>query len=587
MDIYFSGEFRSLTPFKWVDVPRFSVITGLNGTGKSQLLKLIHATVVNEQHIRERLEINGETFAPEDVRYVVGEWHLENISAMTFGRNQQEVDNLFGNFRNAQWHINNTRERVLAAEFGRILERTGKDRQAVTRDEFRSLFPEYLLESEERLPYALSKAFYDYRLNEINLKSQGKTSDDVIAEIGNPPWKIVREILTESELLFDINDPEDLSLFEEFELTLTHRPTGKRVHFSELSSGEKVLVSLAFYLFSSREKNAYPKLLLLDEPDAHLHRSMTKQFLEVVENVLVKRYGVRVIITTHSPSTIALSPEDAIFTANSLGERITKTNRDAALKLLTSGVPSFSVNYENRRQVFVESKYDVYYYEKIYRRILSFLEPEVSLTFISSGESRTDKNGQPISSCEQVINITTVLREGGNKFVWGLVDWDETNKESDFVKVMGDGKRYAIENYLFDPLLVAVLLLREKIITRDLLGLDESQTYVDLKYFAPSRLQTVVDFVTNEVGKYVNPGSDNASEHVLLSGAVIKIPDWYTNNQGHELEAKVIEAFPKLNAIKKGTEHQLKTALIDKVIDDVPDLLSMDFVEVFLKLQAV
>ena len=69
-----------------------------------------------------------------------------------------------------------------------------------------------------------------------------------------------------------------------------------------MSSGEKVLISLVFYLYSSQEKNVFPKLLLLDEPNAHLHPTMTQQFLNVVKNVLVDKFNVRVIMTTHSPS---------------------------------------------------------------------------------------------------------------------------------------------------------------------------------------------------------------------------------------------------------------------------------------------
>ena len=124
---------------------------------------------------------------------------------------------------------------------------------------------------------------------------------------------MVREIIQESKLPFEINDPEGLALFGQFQLKLTHCQTQEEIDFGDLSSGEKVLLSLAFYLFSSREKNTFPKLLLLDEPDAHLHPSMSKQFLDVVKNILVDKYGVQVIMTTHSPSTVILAPNDAIY----------------------------------------------------------------------------------------------------------------------------------------------------------------------------------------------------------------------------------------------------------------------------------
>jgi HsdM N-terminal domain len=103
-----------------------------------------------------------------------------------------------------------------------------------------------------------------------------------------------------------------------------------------------------------------------------------------------------------------------IFIVNKTDPRVGKVSKDKALKILTAGVPSFSVNYENRRQVFVESRNDVLFYEKIYQRLSNYLTPEISLSFISSGDSRTDKNGDPVANCGQVKDIVERLRNAGN-----------------------------------------------------------------------------------------------------------------------------------------------------------------------------
>ena len=39
----------------------------------------------------------------------------------------------------------------------------------------------------------------------------------------------------------------------------------------------------------------------------------------------------------------------------------------------------------------MESRYDVEYYEQLYNKLSPKLNPEISLNFISSGDSRTDK----------------------------------------------------------------------------------------------------------------------------------------------------------------------------------------------------
>src|SRR5207247_9494265 len=121
-------------------------------------------------------------------------------------------------------------------------------------------------------------------------------------------------------------------------------------------------MSLALSLYNSNFDIEFPKIRLMNEPDAHLHHSMTRKFLDVIQNVFVNEKGVKVIMTTHSPSTVALAPEESIFLMNKTTPRIAKANKDEALRILTSGVPTLSINYENRRQVFVESKYDVEFY---------------------------------------------------------------------------------------------------------------------------------------------------------------------------------------------------------------------------------
>ena len=60
MDIKFTEKYKSITNFEWLNIPRFSVITGSNGTGKSQLLKLIYNTIINHPEERERGQIINE-----------------------------------------------------------------------------------------------------------------------------------------------------------------------------------------------------------------------------------------------------------------------------------------------------------------------------------------------------------------------------------------------------------------------------------------------------------------------------------------------------------------------------------------------
>ena len=117
-----------------------------------------------------------------------------------------------------------------------------------------------------------------------------------------------------------------------------------KVQIETLSSGEKTIMSLIFVLYHSSNNGSFPDVILFDEPDAHLHPSLTKVFLDVIENVLVKEQNVKVIMTTHSPSTIALSPSKSVYKMDrKLGYPI-KENQKNAIERLSNGLASISID---------------------------------------------------------------------------------------------------------------------------------------------------------------------------------------------------------------------------------------------------
>lgn len=576
MNIKFEGKYKSIGPFEWNDIPSFVVLTGLNGTGKSQLLKLIHASVVDSPHIIERLSISNATFAPEEVSYIEGEWKLHGTGPLDYARTISEVDSLFNNFRSrGQWHRNDKRDLNLFAAFKAVLTSAGKTQpEEVTRDEFVSFFPKYLLENEERMPFILSKLFLEYRLAEIDLKAQDYTPEKILESLGAKPWQVVREIIHESKLPFEINDPEGLSLFEQFHLKLTHRQTGEEVDFGDLSSGEKVLISLAFYLFSSQEKKVFPKFLILDEPDAHLHPSMSKQFLDVIKNILVDKYGVQVVMTTHSPSTVILAPDDAIYEMAFDEPRIRKSSSKGHLvSLLTSGLVLVS---EGAKYLLVEDEDDKTFYSHIFNELLATgsVDSEVPLIFIPAS-TKTTSGGKSV-----VAGWVKKLRESGLVGILnGLIDGDNGNPISDGIYKID---RYCIENYLADPIVAYAALLN--------LGIAPPIAGITLTFgqehklasMSDTNLQTIADSIL--VGIQSRMPSfftdfDEAKESTLrqvdfVGGKKVSYPGWLLDRTGKKLINEVYPAAlsPKLN------RDQLFQAL--KRVNLLPDDLKEKFVEI-------
>ncbi len=380
----------------------------------------------------------------------------------------------------------------------------------------------------------------------------------------------------EAELGYHINSPANSHRDAPFQLKLVNNQSDIEIEFADLSSGEKVLMSLTLALYNANFDIDFPEVLLMDEPDASLHPSMSKQFLDVIQKIFVNEKQMKVVITTHSPSTVALSPEQSIFVVNKTGTRIEKVGKDKALRILTSGVPSFSINYENRRQVFVESKYDVDFYEKVYEKLRGKLEDEISLNFISSGVEGS-------GSCSQVKEIVNKLRNFGNKSVFGIIDWDSANKASEYIKVVGEGKRYSIENYIFNPVLISALLFRERIISRQDLGLKNNESYADFKNLSVSELQFVADFLITKLEETLSPIDTIKETSRYINGIELSLPRWYLIHQVHNLETHLKNTFPQLKRFAK--EGDLKKEVISKIIDDILELIPHDILVILRDIQ--
>jgi ABC-type molybdenum transport system ATPase subunit/photorepair protein PhrA len=73
MDLILTNKYKVLQPFEWRDVPSFAVVTGVNGTGKSQLLEIVHASVINSRGITARIQVENEVFKRDEVTYLKGE----------------------------------------------------------------------------------------------------------------------------------------------------------------------------------------------------------------------------------------------------------------------------------------------------------------------------------------------------------------------------------------------------------------------------------------------------------------------------------------------------------------------------------
>lgn len=407
------------------------------------------------------------------------------------------------------------------------------------------------------------------------------SNEEFIGTYGTPPWDFVNRILEECRLDFRVDGPP-LHETTSYEPKLHKLSMPVEMRFQDLSSGEKVLMSFALCLYNSqdcRQSKVFPKLLLLDEVDAPLHPSMTKSLLDTIQNVLVRDKNVAVILTTHSPSTVALAPEEAIYAMNPQGPKVDKITKSSALSILTAEVPTLSISFDGRRQIFVESRIDAHLYDQLYQQYKSHLNSERSLVFIEVGK-RDGAGGDQNSGCEQVKRLVEGLSNGGNQSVLGLVDWDGNTEPEDRIHVLSPKIRDGLESLLFDPVLLIGAIARENLGVGKTKGiLEENDSYISIGTWDVVRWQKAVDVIQNAVLSSAE-GPRETIDVEYVNGMNLRIAKEYLHLDDHDLEEKIIESFGFLKP-KNQRAGGLMRYITDTVLADFPRLLPKDLLATF------
>lgn len=461
-----------------------------------------------------------------------------------------------------------------------------------------ALLPSLIWQKAEPFQQSFSHIFGTYRdIYAENLRQWGlqyKNSPDAKPlendafekKHNRPPWDVVNEIFQSAKLDFEISKP-DLTLINSFTPKLTKKSTGDEVAFTTLSLGEKVIMSFAICLFNGvdgRQNINFPKLLLLDEIDAPLHPSMVRGLLKTIKEVLVDKHGVKVIMTTHNPTTVALVEEECLFEMNL--PDIKKVTKDRALNILTDGVPTLAISYEGRRQVFVESQSDYKLFSKLYDRYRTDLKSERSLTFIPVGKSK-EKNGQlqeENAGCGQVKKIVKGLTDAGTNSVKGLIDWDLKNVRKGNIHVLCEGIRYSIENLLLDPALLTLALVQQhREFCKNELNFETCESVRQVYDWSDEVWQSNIDkLMVLLLGGELKPSEMTTVDYV--NGRSFTVSKSLLRMNGHDLETRVLEVTPfKTNFAEQSlnSNKSLPMNIVEKVLQEDSGFAPQELLDVF------
>ena len=599
MRIKIKTKFKSLIAGKEVELPDFCVLTGKNGSGKSHFLESLtqqnYSTVfINEQQISvdkiKYIAFNGlnpqinPNCTKDTINQIISNfWNFFMRLQRDANRqlqlpNEQKDSNMNNMWQNYGGDQKLNEAYKIAAN--NLSKRLNKNLCLLNEDDVRQNIDVADLTPKDTFSGEFATIFKSYYIaydnNQYKIfqnKEHGHnykvyTDDDFFNSFGPKPWDFVNQILSAANLPYEVNSPEGTDRDTTFHFVLRDPDRNIEIQPADLSTGEKVLMSLAMAIYNSAEKNIKNKILLIDEPDAALHPQFSKFLLETIKTYIVNEAGVKVIITTHSPTTVAMADEENIYEMNREEKIPLKVSKARALSILCEGIPSLRVSIDKQRIVFVESNYDAENYHKIFDLVKQNHSYDIQPVF----HAANPHNG---SNCDDVRDLLDKLNTTPG--VYGIIDYDNHASSTDKIIVMGEGgeSRYTIENYILDPIFIGLLLLRDNLSDNPI---PVDCKYIDFKNATDEQYQNLITWDYTELGY-----SNELVTYTTISGKNFKISKDWIEKPGHNIETDIRNKWLKLGQITRGNagDNALKKAVIDKVISDYPEYLSKDFIDLF------
>jgi putative ATP-dependent endonuclease of OLD family len=200
---------------------------------------------------------------------------------------------------------------------------------------------------------------------------------------------------------------------------------GRVTNASELSSGEKGILHFVFSLFGYDLGNA---VMVIDEPELHLHPQMQRYFIEIIKEVK-ERFDIQFIAATHSPMFIDTDTIDDVhrfYLDDNKQTQIKNPHIEESQKSLIE-----ILNYTNSSKIFfvdkvilVEGPTDEYFL----RFYLEWLRKHGGDNW---GQRATNYEILSIGGKERVDSWKGFLSRYGLK-VYFIGDWDSISLVSSF-----------------------------------------------------------------------------------------------------------------------------------------------------------
>lgn len=323
------------------------IVSGINGAGKSQLLNIISGVGKNGEFISAEVLIDDYKLKPSEIDYRsfkenIGIAEITNSTSQVFLWSIDRVWDYYSRMR-----LNPQNQELLlykdsSVEAKEILLNNFSEQKfnnGIEEEELRKVFKNesFIWKQGDRFTNIIGEIFFLHALevNKIMIEIGRQNFKEDMLPIA--PWKKLNSLF--EKLNFSYRFKEN---FEIVGVEINEQPKLYAVNpdqtindsetrlLSDLSDGEKTIISLTFAtLIDNKFQNK--KLLLLDEIDSILNPTLIEMFYTVLTDFFIKN-GIKIILSTHSSTTISLAPNFTrfyeVFKPNNVGVRILEISQD-------------------------------------------------------------------------------------------------------------------------------------------------------------------------------------------------------------------------------------------------------------------
>lgn len=268
--------------FKWNLEENVNILLGKNGSGKSTIIKLIHACIKGDEDVRRHYS-NPNVELTLTKEYDNGE---KRKVKMRNGKILPDFNSVLISTFDIFTPQSNTGDTYLDIKLQQLIDEFGKYQRSLTHIIAKEIENEANEANEIRNNIATASNDQLLKFRELSVKIDNVTNNI------NRPVKEFKNIL---DIYFSHTNKTAIVDDEKSALLIESKNDDSVININQLSSGEKQLLIIFLTVVLEKDK---PFILLMDEPETSLHVEWQSTLIDNIQKI---KPNVQIIVATHNP----------------------------------------------------------------------------------------------------------------------------------------------------------------------------------------------------------------------------------------------------------------------------------------------